>query len=534
MPSNGRTSGRSMFPEDDLRSDERVLVIPVTRRDGEVTCTLMAKAGMVCEVSRDLHDMAEQVRLGVGALVLTEAALMSPDMAVLEAALRSQPAWSDVPVLVLIRDALTAGGDLQALDRLGNLTVIDRPVSARSMISAVKSALRDRRKQYRIRDQMAEQALAEQALVKADRRKDEFLATLAHELRNPLAPIRTGLQILSKMPGGTDEKSRRLHEIMERQMVQLVKLIDELLEVSRISTGKVVLHKERVDMRSVIEVALEGSAHLVTAAGHTLDVELLDEPVWVYGDPARLAQVVSNLVNNAAKYTPNGGHISMRMTRVDGEVAVVVQDNGMGIPADMLEHVFDMFAQVNRTLDRSQGGLGIGLSLVKRLMELHGGSVRAESRGTDLGSRFTLRMPALEAGRSMPAARNNGHTETLPEKRLRVLVIDDNADAAETLAMLLEAHGHQTKQAHDAETGLEAAGVFEPQAVFCDIEMPGMNGYEVATRLRNNPRHAPALLVAVTGRGARDDRQRSLRAGFDLHLTKPVGYEAVRQALRRL
>jgi signal transduction histidine kinase len=525
-----------MSPPDAEFSEERVLVLPVTRRDGEVTCSLMAKAGIFCQVSRDLPEMAAQVGENVGTLILTEAALMNPDMPVLVAALRNQPAWSDVPVVVLMRDAGSSIGDLQVLERLGNVTVLDRPVSTRSMISAVQTALRDRRKQYRIRDQLAEQALAEQALVKADQRKDEFLATLAHELRNPLAPIRTGLQILSRLPGGKEDNVRRLHEIMERQMVQMVKLIDELLEVSRISTGKVVLHKERVDMRSVIEVALEGSQPLVESAGHRLKVELLNEPVWVYGDPARLAQVVSNLVNNAAKYTPNGGLIRVAMTRADGEVAVVVEDSGMGIPPDMLDHVFDMFAQVNRTLDRAQGGLGIGLSLVKRLMELHGGSVLAESAGTDAGSRFTVRMPALE-GAQAPSSREPGRPRSVAdasEKHLRVLVIDDNADAAETLAMLLEAHGHQTQQAHNATDGLAAAGDFKPQAVFCDIEMPGLNGYEVAARLRNNPRHAPALLVAVTGRGTREDRQRSLRAGFDLHLTKPVGYEAVRQALKRL
>jgi two-component system, sensor histidine kinase len=521
-----------MSPE--VARDERVFVLPVTRRDGEVTCDLLRAAGVACEVCRDPRDMALRLAEGAGALILTESALVHPHMPALSAALRAQEAWSDVPVLVLVRGANGSTVDLHMLDLLGNVTLLDLPASTRALTSAVQAALRDRRKQYRIRDHLLEQAQAEQALIKADQRKDEFLATLAHELRNPLAPIRTGLQILSKLPATSDEKSRRLLEIMERQMVQMVKLIDELLEVSRISTGKVVLHKERVDMRSVIEVALEGSAPLVTAAGHTLDVEVLDEPVWVYGDPARLAQVVSNLVNNAAKYTRDGGRIRVAMSRMNGEVQVVVEDSGMGIPAEMLEHVFDMFAQVNRTLDRAQGGLGIGLSLVKRLMELHGGSVRAESEGSDLGSRFTVRMPALEG--AVPAVSAEQHLAAAESmaKRLRVLVIDDNADAAETLAMLLEAHGHETQQAHDAQAGLEVASEFHPQAVFCDIEMPGMNGYDVATRLRNDPRIAPALLVAVTGRGAREDRQRSMRAGFDVHLTKPVGYEAVRQALRRL
>ncbi|MBX3618851.1 MAG: response regulator [Rhizobacter sp.] len=517
---------------DDSLGDQRVLVLPVTRRDGEVTCTLLEQVGIECIVCDSLPAMTAEMAQGVGALLLTETALVQPGMPGLAACLLDQPPWSHVPLVVLMRDRSPVAG-IRMLESLDNVTVLDRPASTRSMVSAVRSALRDRRKQYQIRDQLEQQARAEQALLKADQRKDEFLATLAHELRNPLAPIRTGLQILSKLPGA-DERTQRLHEIMERQMVQMVKLIDELLEVSRISTGKVVLHKERTDMRRVIEMALEGTQPVVDAGAHTLDVRLTPQPVWVYGDPSRLAQVVSNLVNNAAKYTPNGGRIGVSMAHVDGEVQVSVEDTGVGIPADMIEHVFDLFAQVNRTLDRAQGGLGIGLSLVRRLMELHGGSVEAASEGPDCGARFTIRMPALERlplDDAMPAT--DDAREPSP-KRLRVLVIDDNHDAAETLAMLLEADGHETQSAHDARTGLQMAAELMPQAVFCDIEMPGMNGYEVARRLRQDPRHAPALLVAVTGRGGREDQQRSLQAGFDLHLTKPVGFEAVRKALSRL
>jgi two-component system, sensor histidine kinase len=281
-------------------------------------------------------------------------------------------------------------------------------------------------------------------------------------------------------------------------------------------------------------VALEGSQPLIDAAGHKLDLQLDGDPVWVYGDPVRLAQVIGNLVNNAAKYTPNGGHISVRMKHWDHTVEVSVEDNGVGIPTEMLDSVFDMFAQVNRSLDRSQGGLGIGLALVRRLMELHGGSAHADSAGADRGSRVWIRMPAQEQAPRIdrpPAAADHS---AAPEKRLRVLVIDDNADAAETLSMLLESHGHETRKAFGAQAGLAAADEFLPQAVFCDIEMSGMTGYEVASRLRADTRHAPALLVAVTGRGSREDQQRSLQAGFDVHLTKPVGYATVHKALLRL
>jgi signal transduction histidine kinase len=515
------------------RADERVLVVPVTRRDGEVTKGLLQAQGVACCVCTDLSHVAREMAGGVGALMVTEAALLHQDVPALVTALEEQPSWSHVPLVLLMRDHGASPVSNKRLESLGNVTVLDRPVSTRSMLSAVLAALRDRRRQYRIRDQIEQQRRAEQALMLADQRKDEFLATLAHELRNPLAPIRTGLQILSKKPNA-DEQTRRLYEIMDRQMVQMVKLIDELLEISRISTGKVVLHKERTDIRRAIEIALEGSQSTVDAAHHTLVAELPDEPVWVYGDPARLAQVASNLVNNAAKYTPDGGRIAVRMRHDDGHVELSVEDSGVGIPEDMLDHVFEMFTQVNRTLDRSQGGLGIGLALVRRLMELHGGTVTAESAGTDQGSRFTIRMPALEraAAKGAPAAVRR--RDTAPVRRLRVLVIDDNRDAAETLSMLLEADGHDTHCAYNARAGLEAASAFLPQAVFCDVEMPGMDGYEVASRLRHDPRHAPALLVAVTGRGAREDQKRSLQAGFDVHLTKPVGYAAVQQALSRL
>ncbi len=513
--------------------DERVLVLPVTRRDGEVTCELLERAGVACVVCKDLAGMAAEVDHGVGALMLTEAALVQPEIAMLLAALREQPAWSDVPVVMLMRDHQSPTSGVRRLELLGNVTVLDRPVSTRSMISALQSALRDRRKQYRIRDQLLQQARSEEALMQADRRKDEFLATLAHELRNPLAPIRTGLQILAKMPGA-NERAQRLHEIMERQMGQMVKLIDELLEVSRISTGKVVLRKERVDMRSVVTLALEGSQPLVDAAQHSLHVALLDEPVWVLGDPSRLAQVVSNLVNNSAKYTPNGGRIRVELVREGGQAVVSVEDSGVGIPANLLKHVFDMFAQVNRTLDRAQGGLGIGLSLVRRLMELHGGTVEAASEGLDCGSRFTVRIPLLPADSVLDAAAPPEAPGLSIDKPIRVLIVDDNTDAAETLAMLLEAHGHSTRKAHSAPAGLRAADEFRPDAIFCDIEMAGMTGYEVAARLRLDPAHASALLVAVTGRGAEEDQRRSLRAGFDLHLTKPVSDEAVQHALMRL
>jgi signal transduction histidine kinase len=523
----------AMPPEYLQPGEERLLVAAPTRRDGEVTVELLRKAGVDCVICPDLKGMAEQLAAGAGALLLTEVALTHPDMGAVLRVLEHQPAWSDVPSIVLIRERMDSPATGRVLALLTNVTVLDRPVSTRSMVSAVLAALRARRRQYQIREHMLQQARAEQALLEADQRKDEFLATLAHELRNPLAPIRTGLQVLARVPSDADQ-SARLREMMERQLVQLVRLIDELLDVSRISTGKVVLQRERLDMREVVQAALEASQPAVDAAQHQLRVDLPCEPVWVVGDPPRLSQVISNLVHNAAKYTPNGGRITVALSEQQGEVVVSVADTGVGIPPDMLEHVFDMFTQVNRTLDRAQGGLGIGLSLVRRLMELHGGHVAAESPGLERGSTFTIRLPAaanelVTAAVAPPAAQRMA-----ARRRLRVLIVDDNADAADTLAILLSAHGHLARTEYGAQAALDAAREFRPQAVFCDVGMPGMSGNEVAARLRADPRHASTVLVAVTGWGSEEDKRRTHHAGFDFHLTKPVSFEAVDSVLSRI
>jgi signal transduction histidine kinase len=380
-----------MAAEGDPRLESRVLVSAPTRRDADVTCLLLEKARLACEAFTRPGALAEAARAGVGAIVLTDAALVDPGVDDVFAVLANQLEWSDVPVILLTPDREHSAATLRALDVLTNVTLLDRPVSTRSMLSAVQAALRARRRQYQIRDQMADLRRVQHALREADRRKDEFLATLAHELRNPLAPIRTGLDVLSAIPGD-GAQAERVRAMMQRQLTHLVKLIDDLLDVSRIATGKVVLQREVVDLREVIESAVEGSQPMIASAGHRLEVRVPEAPVTVFGDPLRLAQVVGNLLNNAAKYTPPGGRIEVSLAR-DGEEAVVrVADNGVGIPADMLLHVFDMFAQVDDTIGQSHGGLGIGLSLVRRLMALHGGSVSAASPGRGQGSAFTLRL----------------------------------------------------------------------------------------------------------------------------------------------
>ncbi|WP_438021853.1 GAF domain-containing protein [Sorangium sp. So ce233] len=360
-----------------------------------------------------------------------------------------------------------------------------------------------------------------------DRRKDEFLATLAHELRNPLAPIRTGLEILHV--AGSGEQARKILDMMERQVGHMVRMVDDLLDVSRITRGKVELRRERVDLRSVLNGALETSRPLIEAAAHELAVRLPAEPLLLDADPTRLAQVFANLLNNAAKYTPGGGVIRLAAQREGAGVVVRVVDNGVGIPADMLPKVFDMFTQVVRSIDRAQGGLGIGLTLVRRLVELHGGTVHAESEGPGHGSTFTVRLPLAAA--EEPASR---HSSPGPAGRdaaaaLRILVVDDNVDGAESLALLLRMSGHRTRAVHTGPEAMTAARELGADVVFLDIGLPGMSGYEVARRLRAEPGFAGLVLVALTGWGTEDDRRQAREAGFDHHLTKPVDAAEVRR-----
>jgi signal transduction histidine kinase len=513
-------------------SDERVLISAPTRRDGEVTRDLLRRASIQSVVCLDAREVAEQLDAGVGAVLMTDHTLVDPHIPALLVALSQQPEWSDVPVLVLTAERDPSPPAARVLGALSNVTVLDRPTSTRAMVSAVQAALRARRRQFQIRDHIVERLKAEQALRDADRRKDEFLATLAHELRNPLAPIRTGLQVLDRVAADAPQAAR-VRAMMERQLKQLVKLIDDLLDVSRIATGKVMLQRERLDLRKVIEAALEGVQPFLDAAQLKVRVSSGSQPVWVVGDASRLAQVVSNLLHNAAKYTPHGGQVRVSLGRSDGHAVLRVVDDGAGIPPDMLEQVFELFTQVKRSSERTQEGLGIGLSLVRRLVLLHGGSVVAESAGLGTGSTFTVRLPSVDAPVAAAAATPEaGHAAA--QRRMRVLVIDDNVDAADALAIQLEMHGHLTRTEYGGATGLRMAQEFDPEVVFCDIGMSGVDGHEVAARLRGDPRHASTVLVALTGWGSEEDKRRTRNTGFDFHLVKPVSVDAVNEILSRL
>lgn len=361
---------------------------------------------------------------------------------------------------------------------------------------------------------------AEQALRDVDRRKDEFLATLAHELRNPLAPVRNAVQVLHfKGPQQPDLQWAR--DVIDRQVQAMSRLIDDLMDVSRISRGKLELKRERVNLANVIQGAVETSRPLIDEMGHQLTVTLPDRPVMLEADVTRLAQVFLNLLNNAAKYSEPGGRIELHAERQGSDVVVRVTDSGIGIPADKLPTIFEMFSQVDSARGRSQGGLGIGLSLVKRLVEMHHGSVLAASNGPGRGSQFIVRLPVAVDAQAEESLRRDGPSPR-PSSRFRVLIVDDNQDAANTLAMLLKAMGNSVCTAYDGEAAVTAAEEFRPQVVLCDIGLPKLDGHQVCRAIRRAEWGKQTILVAVTGWGQSDDRERSLDAGFDRHLVKPV------------
>ncbi len=364
-----------------------------------------------------------------------------------------------------------------------------------------------------------------------DVRKDEFLATLAHELRNPLAPIRNGLQLI-KLASNDGEAVEQSRAMMERQLGHMVRLIDDLLDLSRVSRGTLELKRERVELSAVVRNAVETSRLLIEQMGHELSVAVQPDPIYMDGDMTRLAQVVSNLLNNAAKYTERGGRIRLSAERQGSDAVLTVQDNGVGIPANMLTQVFEMFAQVDRSLERSRGGLGIGLSLVKRLVELHGGSVEARSDGDGRGSTVVVRLPIALA----LAGERRGEDESEPvrvQSHLRILVADDNQDAATSLALLLRIMGHETRTAHDGLEALDAAAAFRPDVTLLDIGMPQLNGYDVCRRIRQQAWGKGMVLIALTGWGQEDDKRQAQEAGFDHHLTKPVDPAALEKLLAR-
>jgi PAS domain S-box-containing protein len=392
-------------------------------------------------------------------------------------------------------------------------------------ISLTVSPVRDREGRIigasKVARDITERKRAEKALREADRRKDEFLALLAHELRNPLAPLRNGLQVI-RLAAGDANAVAQARAMMERQLGHMVRMIDDLLDISRINRNKMELRRSRVLLADVVSSAVETARPAVEAAGHELTVSLPPDAVYLDADLTRLAQVFSNLLTNSAKYTPRGGHIWLAAERRDQDIIVSVRDNGIGIPAESLRSIFDMFSQVDRSIERSTGGLGIGLALVKGLVEMHGGTVTAESPGVGKGSTFTVRLPALESRpeRGAEEAPAGGPGTNAPGRR--ILVVDDNRDSATSMAMMLGLMGNQVRTAHDGVEAVRVAESFRPQVVLMDVGMPRLNGYEATRRIREQPWGRSLAIIALTGWGQEGDKVRSQEAGCDAHLVKPV------------
>lgn len=358
-----------------------------------------------------------------------------------------------------------------------------------------------------------------EALQEADRRKDEFLATLAHELRNPLAPVRNAIQLL-QLQGPATPELQWAKDVIERQMQTMTRLIDDLMDMSRISQGKIELKREFVELSKVLQVAVESSRPLIEECNHLLTVKLPSDPVVVSGDFTRLSQVFLNLLNNAAKYMEPGGRIEITAEQQAGDVIVVVRDNGIGIPAANLPSIFEMFSQVESALSRSRGGLGIGLYLARRLVTKHGGELSARSEGPGEGSEFIVRLPIAEHHET--PANQEINDMNVPSSNFRILVVDDNQDAAMTAKLLLQVMGNTVRMAHDGDEAIAAAEEFRPDVVLCDIGLPQKNGYEVARAIREQPWGKRMILIAVTGWGQEDDKLKSQEAGFDRHMVKPV------------
>jgi signal transduction histidine kinase len=551
-----RAGARSEAARPDGRFDER--------SDVEAIRSWLIEAGVRPEVISDGAALGAALDAGAGALVVAEDSLTPELYELLRDRLARQPRWSDLPLLVIGahgRDAdasVATGLRAAAHPRDGaNIALVERPLHQATLTCAVYSALRARRRQYEVRDLLAE---ADRAV----RQRDEFLAMLGHELRNPLGVISSAIQILNRV-GSLAREAVETRDMIERQTSHLTRLVDDLLDVSRVSSGKISLRREPVDLNEIARECFHNSAGLVAAQRHELTLAPSPEPLVVEGDAVRLEQIVNNLLTNAIKYTPAGGRIVLSVSRDEGEpgergetgaphAVVRVRDNGVGLEPDMLVRVFDMFTQADRPLDRTQGGVGMGLTLVRRLAEMHGGSVGASSDGLGKGSEFEVRLPlaanavasaavnapptpvanpAANSSTAAPAA-SDAPTAVFPASVAQqrsgrpgavvprhVLIVEDGPDARHALGRLLELWGHHVELAEDGTRGVERAIALHPEVALIDIGLPGLNGYEVAKRVRQ-VLGDKIRLIALTGYGQPDDHARTREAGFDQHLVKPV------------
>ncbi len=507
----------------------RVLIVAPTGRDSEVLEQTLSRAGFAAESCHTMAALCERIEQGAGAAVLAAECLTERGRQQLAAVLDRQPEWSDFPLVVMDtpRQGFNAPS-AAALEFPSYALVLVRPVHTHTLISALGSALRSRVRQYQVRDQLVERRRAEQALKQESARKDEFLAMLGHELRNPLAAIRSATEIL-KISCPDDARLQRAHGVLDRQSAHMSRLIDGLLEVSRIARGKIQLDPVVLDLREVIDLALEDRLAQIESRELELRTERGAEPLWVRADRVRLVQVLDNLLGNAIKFSNAHGTIHVMVSRHTEEAVVRIKDTGVGIRSEMLERLFDPFQQDTEDIARPAGGLGLGLALAKKLVELHGGSIRAHSAGRGSGSEFEVRLPLASAPSDQRAA--VPATEIAP---MRVLIVEDNADTGESLRDLLEVLGHQATLAVNGDEAVDTLRTSGADAVLCDLGLPGMSGYSIARAVRSDRSLRRTPLIALTGYGQAEDIQRTARAGFDAHLTKPVDAASLVAVLKQL
>jgi len=497
--------------------ENRLLIYAPTGKDGRLLAGVLERARMTCHVCKHINETFEEINKDVGALIVADEALTIEFLKRIRPFLENQPSWSDFPFLVLRQTAPDTPEMRSRYALLGNITLLDRPVSMVTLVSAATSALRARTRQYEMRE--------------IDRRKDEFLAMLAHELRNPLAPISAASELL-RVPTLDRKKIQQTSEIISRQVRHMTGLIDDLLDVSRVSRGLVTLEEGVQDAWQIVASAVEQVRPLIDARQHQLTVLDLPLNASIYGDQKRLVQIIANILNNAAKYTPPEGQISLGVQVDDTNVIFSVTDNGIGMEPGVLSHVFDMFVQAERSSDRAQGGLGIGLAIVKSLVNLHGGQVAAQSNGLGKGSTFTITLPRVtDAPTPIQMVYSELESVTTPQ---HIMIVDDNVDAAVTLGTILEMAGYKITIVHSGKAALDHVCIDAPQVCLLDIGLPDMDGIALAKHLRHQAATKNALMIAITGYGQESDREKSLHAGFDHHLVKPVDLQQLLKILSAL
>jgi signal transduction histidine kinase/CheY-like chemotaxis protein len=503
--------------------DVAVVVLAPTGRDGALAGAVLAEEGFDAIVCRNMDALCHEIEAGAGAVLVAEEALAPPAGERLAAVLSRQPPWSDLPVVLFSGGGTSEEAGrrtLAAIAPFDNVTVLDRPVRVVSLVSALRAALRARRRQYQVRELV-------ERLARGVRDRDHFMAMLGHELRNPLAAITFALDFLRRA-GDEDEARRRRREVIDRQTRQLTRLVDDLLDASRLTTGKVTLIRAPVELVPLLAGCVESLQAMARAQRVDLELTPTAEPIAILGDAVRLQQIATNLIINALKYTPAGGRVRVAVRRASVRAEIVVEDTGVGLAPGMLQRIFEPFTQVGGEIDRSRGGLGLGLTLVRSLVELHGGAVRAESEGLGRGSRFTIHLPLpkgpLSANAPVPS------TPSRQRRTRHVVIIEDNADVRDGLSALVTSHGHTVVVAEDGPSGVTTALGAEPDVVFVDLGLPGLDGFEVARAIRAALGEC-VLLAAVSGYGAPEDQRRSREAGFDAHLIKPVTAESVEQLL---